>query len=259
MNIFKSPSIIILLCVLLFSACKSDDNGNTAEDLTEANKKSLGTSAEELLSSGDFESLTIELVYAEGFRPNTQSITNFKAFLEARVNKPGGISILETVIDPPANAPFTIQEIVQIEDQNRTQYNNGQNIAVYIFFANGSSSNDTPTKVTLGSAYRNTSIVIYEKTLQNLNDEGLNLITLETSTLNHEFGHLFGLVNIVEDDIHTEHEDAENDKHCNVEDCLMYFESAALKTAVMSRFFGKNSVAELDVLCIEDLQAKGGK
>lgn len=259
MNIFKSPSIIILLCVLFFSACKSDDNGNTAEDLTQANKKSLGTSAEELLSSGDFESLTIELVYAEGFRPNTQSINNFSAFLEARVNKPSGISIVETVIDPPANAPFTIQEIVQIEDQNRTQYNNGQNIAVYIFFANGSSSNDTSTKVTLGSAYRNTSIVIYEKTLQNLNTEGLNLITLETSTLNHEFGHLFGLVNITEDDIHTDHEDLENLKHCIVEDCLMYFESAASKTAVINRFFGKSEVAQMDALCIEDLQVKGGK
>tara|TARA_R110000850_G_scaffold150497_1_gene273253 strand:+ start:163719 stop:164495 length:777 start_codon:yes stop_codon:yes gene_type:complete len=257
MNIF-SNSFKILLFTLLFIACKSDDNGNTTEDLTEANKQSLGASAEDLLSSGDFESLTIEFVYAEGFRPNTQSINDFIAFLEERVNKPTGVSVVETVIEPPANAPFTIQEIVQIEEQNRTQYNSGQNIAVYIFFANGSSSNDTPTKVTLGSAYRNTSIVIYEKTLQNLNQQGLNLIALETSTLNHEFGHLFGLVNIVEDDIHTEHEDLENAKHCNVEECLMYFESAASRTAVMNRFFGKNSVAELDILCIEDLQAKGG-
>lgn len=252
-NFFK-----IFLFALLFIACKSDENGNTSEDVTLENKKSLGTSAEDLLSSGDFESLTIEFVYAEGFRPNTQSITNFIGFLNARVNKPGGISVVETMIDPPGNIPFTIQEIVQIENQNRTQYTNGNTIAVFIFFANGSSSNDTSTKVTLGSAYRNTSIVIYEKTLQNLNQEGLDLITLETSTLNHEFGHLFGLVNIVEDDIHTDHEDVENAKHCKVEACLMYFESAASRTAVMNRFMGKSSVAELDVLCIDDLQAKGG-
>lgn len=253
-----SYSNLFLLVVLFFISCKSDDNGNTAEDITEANKKSVGVSAEELLSAGDFESLVIELVYADGFRPNTQSLNNLIDFLEARVNKPGGISVVETMIDPPGNAPFTVQEIVQIEDQNRTQYNAGNTIGVYIFFANGSSNNDTATKVTLGSAYRNTSIVIYEKTLQNLNQQGLDLINLETSTLNHEFGHLFGLVNIVQDDIHTDHEDIENDKHCNLEECLMYFESSALRSAVMKRFMGKSSVAELDVLCIEDIQAKGG-
>ena len=76
--------------------------------------------------------------------------------------------------------------------------------------------------------------------------------------MQHEFGHILGLVNIQNDDIHTDHEDIAHNKHCKIEDCLMYFESN-IRFQIITRFSGRKSISVLDPLCIEDLQAKGGK
>ena len=81
------------------------------------------------------------------------------------MNKPEGITILETSVPEVQGSPFTTQELLTAEDENRTAYTTEDTIAVYVFFANGVSSNDTDISVTLGTAYLNTSIVIYEKTL----------------------------------------------------------------------------------------------
>ncbi len=237
-------------------SCKKDTENEV--DTTKAeNLKSLGTSAEDLLSDDTYKSMTIELVYTPGFQPLQESIDAFKNFLTERVNKPDGITYIERNISTPSGAPFTLEEIKTIEEENRIHYTVGDDIAVYIFFSNGSSGSDTATSKTLGSAYRNTSMVIYEKTLRELSaNQNLSLFTLETTTLNHEFGHLFGLVNIQDDDIHQSHEDVNHNKHCKVEECLMYFESNS-RSVLQLR--GKSVPPQLDPLCIEDLQAKGGK
>ncbi len=259
MKIILSKLVSLYLILLLTSSCKSDDKDTV--DPTLANKQTLGTSAEDLLSSVEFKSITLEFVYPEGFGPEQGTINSLLEFLEERINKPQGITVVENIIPPPTGAPFTIQEIRTIEDTNRTIYNNGDNLAVYIFFSNGNSSNDTPTKVTLGSAYRNTSIVIYKKTIRDIAiSNGINIPLAEKTTLQHEFGHLFSLVNIQLDDIHQVHEDTQNSKHCEVEECLMYFEATAGRSAIVKMFTDKSSaVRPLDPLCIEDLVAKGGK
>ncbi len=133
-----------------------------------------------------------------------------------------------------------------------------------IFFANGNSDNDTDTSVTLGTAYQNTSIVIYERTLREISaSQDIDLSLLESTTLHHEFGHLFGLVNIQDDDIHQNHEDPFQARHCVVEDCLMFFETRLTNRAATRNYFNrrKNAVdiPQFDAnLCIEDIQAKGG-
>ncbi|MAP54581.1 membrane metalloprotease [Altibacter sp.] len=254
-----TPLLYVFLALGLLS-CKSDDEAPQIEDFKAENRKPLGVSAEDLLSDDIYGTLKIELVFNEIYRPSNTAIAELQDFLEARLNKPGGISIVQTNVDLAEGAPFTIQEIRDIEDENRTIYTEGDTMAVYIFFANGSSSNDTQTTVTLGTAYQNTSIVIYEKTLRDLvfNNPTIDLATLESTTIQHELGHILGLVNLQNDDIHTDHEDPSNSKHCVVEECLMYFESNNGR-AIVARFNQRNSVPALDPLCIADLQAKGGK
>jgi hypothetical protein len=98
-------------------------------------------------------------------------------------------------------------------------------------------------------------MVVFEKTLRSLSaSQGFDLFLLEETTLQHEFGHVMGLVGLLDDDIHEGHEDPLHSNHCIVQNCLMYFENNT------SRSFRKiSSVPLLDPLCIEDLQAKGGK
>ena len=251
--------LYILFTTVLLISCQKDDDSDAVDDLKAENRKSLGTSAEDLLSDDIYTNLVVELVYSGLYKPTDDAVNDFRNFLNERLNKPGSITFIETQINESSGAPFTVGEIQAIEDENRTRYTDGNTIAVYVFFSNGSSSNDTNTSVTLGTAYMNTSIVVYEKTLKDiaLANPQIALRDLESTTLQHEFGHILGLVNIQDDDIHTNHEDPAHNKHCVVEECLMYFESN-LRSQVIQRFSGRNTVAELDPLCIEDLQAKGG-
>ena len=259
MNHTSIKIAFIIFSILLIVSCKKDDDDEVVADFKAENRLSLGLSAEDILSSNNYTKLNVELVYFGLYRPTDLAISNFRNFLTERLNKPGGINIIETSIPEAEGSPFTTQELIAIEDEKRTVYTNGETISVYVFFANGVSSNDTNNTVTLGTAYLNTSIVIYEKTLQDLaaSNSSLELSTLETTTLEHEFGHIVGLVNLLDDDIHTDHMDTGHPKHCIVEDCLMYFESIT-RSQILERFSGRIEIPELDPLCIADLQAKGG-
>lgn len=250
----------LLLLVSSFTSCKNDDTQEVIVDPTAENKKSLGTSAEDLLSDDIYSSLTVELIYSPSSKPTDESLNAIRPFLQSRLNKPSGIFIVETQIPDQAGAPFSLDNIKDFEEEFRTQYTDGDDIAVSVFFSNGSSSNDTQTNVTLGTAYRNTSMVIYQNTLRFLtNSDPEALPILEQTVFNHEFGHLLGLTNIQNDDIHTGHEDPSASKHCIVDDCLMYFEATNFLVSEITRLTSRNVVPDFDPLCLEDLQAKGGK
>lgn len=252
--------IFLFLCFILSTvACKDDDTDGDPSDPTLENKKALGTSAEDILSDDIYKSLIFELVYSTSFRPEEASINAFKNFVNTRVTKPGGVQFIERTIPDQPGAPFSLDQIKSIEEEYRTQYNQNTTIAVYIFFSNGSSSNDTQTSATLGTAYLNTSIVVYQRTLELITQTEPELLPLlEQTTMEHELGHILGLVNLQNDDIHNVHEDPDSAKHCIVEDCLMYFDATNVGRSMLNRLKTRGMVPQLDPLCIADLQAKGG-
>jgi len=255
MKILKYNYFLLIISFLLFS-CNSDDNtATTSEDPKAENKKPLGTSAFDLLSENNYKSLTVEVAYSEGYRPLQQSLNDLKTFLQERVNKPDEIIFVETVILTPFVTSQSISEIKELENEQRNHYTVEGDIAVFIYFTHAKADTDTETSVSLGTAYLNTSIVVYEQTLRDISSsQKTDLYILEETTLQHEFGHLFGLVNIQNDDIHSNHEDNAHRKHCIVQECLMYYESNN------RRFFrNRTTIPIFDPLCIEDLQAKGGK
>lgn len=259
---------VLFFSLLIFAGCKTDDSNNENTDPKAENQKPLGSSAEDFLTANLYENLTIELTYSEGFRPQQQSLDNLRSFLEIRLNKPGGIVFVENVIEPQTGAPYDTNEIRSIEKNTRNLFTIDDSIRLYIYFANGASVNDDRDRVTLGTAYLNTSIVVYEKTIQDITilNNQFNLVDLETTTMEHEFGHILGLVNIQNDDIHngtnTVHEDPNSNRHCVIENCLMYFQTSTTTIPRMETFFrgmpNQKVIPDLDPLCIADLQAKGG-
>lgn len=247
-----------IIIVLVLMSCSSDDSQNDPLNNTQSNKLSVGASANDLLSDTTFSSLVVEVVYVEGFEPSQTAISNFVSFLENRTFKPNGITVQKRAITSPGLAPYTNQEIVAIEDSNRLLYNNDNQIAVWAFFADGSSANNTDSGVVLGTAYRNTSFVIYQETIQQLTSGTITNTTpiLESTVITHEFGHILGLTNLGTP-LQTNHEDLEHPKHCNIESCLMYWKAES-GNGVMSMISG-GSIPQLDAQCIADLQANGGK
>ena len=110
----------------------------------------------------------------------------------------------------------------------------------------------------MGVAYRNTSFVVFEETVQRFSGQPLapSTTVLETTVLNHEFGHLLGLVNAGTTP-QTDHQDVEHGRHCTTEDCLMFW-TAETGEGLLNSISG-GVIPSLDPLCIQDLQANGGK
>lgn len=71
----------------------------------------------------------------------------------------------------------------------------------------------------------------------------------------HELGHILGLVNVGSKMVNN-HQDQANGKHCENENCLMYWETE--NGSFISSIFG-NNVPTLDAICKADLKANGGK
>lgn len=250
---------LFFLLLLIFIGCSKEDDNNKPPAINKSpNLKSLGFSANELVSDEKFTSLKIEVVYVTGFQPTQTTLNNLKTFLENRTHKPDGILITTRAVPSSHKAPFNINEIAQIEAEERTAYNAGDEIAVFIYFADGSNENDTDTKTVLGTSFRNTSMVIYGKTIQFIADHNNNLerSTVESTVINHEFAHLFGLVNMGTP-MQTNHEDTGSKGHCSVADCLM---AASFQFGGhMMNVLSNNTIPVLDDLCIGDLQANGGR
>ncbi len=247
----------LLISSLILVGCSDDDSPFDNNPEQAGNRQPLGSSANDILSDNNFKSITIEMVSVQGFEPTAVAVNNFRQFLEDRLFKPDGITINQRTVSSSSKAPFNIEEIAEIENDTRTLFNAGDDITVYIYFADGSKEDDTNEQVTLGSAYLNTSVVIYEGTLRRLGGSrpgAPSLSIIETAALNHEFAHLIGLVNIGTP-LQSQHEDPESNGHCNVSSCLM---ESAIEFSVGIMGMG-NEVPKLDALCIADLQANGGR
>lgn len=256
----KSIALVIMAFVFFVSCSKEDSTDTIAVDGNPIsnNKKATGSSSNDLLSGNTYKSMVIELVYVQGFEPSATAVNNLTIFLNARTNKPGGITVVKRSIASPGKATFTNQEIIAIEDANRTKYNTANQIAVWALFIDGASASDSGNSYVLGTAYRNTSFVIYEKTIQSLSDSPFepSRSLFETTIITHEFGHILGLTNLGAP-LQSSHEDAAHEKHCNVKSCLMYW-SAESGSGIADMVSG-GSAPKLDAQCLADLKANGGK
>jgi hypothetical protein len=211
----------------------------------------------DFLSASDFEELIVEVQYVSGYAPSSTTISNLKSFLEQRLNKPGGITISQSAIASPGKPVLTLEDIKEIETENRSQHTNRKTLTAYFFFADGEYAENQGSSKVLGIAYGNSSMVIFEKTVQDFSG-GLSQpprSALESTVVQHEFGHILGLVNNGTP-MSTAHQDTQNGHHCNNSNCLMYY--TAETSDIIANILGGN-IPSLDAKCIADLQVNGGK
>ncbi|MFV9550168.1 membrane metalloprotease [Algibacter sp. PT7-4] len=259
----KHKLLIAILVLTTTFGCSKDESVTNQENQNTTinknlNRQTTGSSANDLLSETKFKSMVIELVYVKGFKPSETAINNFVSFLNNRTFKPNGITVEKREIPSPGKNTYTIEDIADIERTQRQNYNTANKIAVWALFIDGKSENDSNSSVVLGTAYWNTSFVIYQETIQGLSNSPFEpeRDLLETTVITHEFGHILGLTNLGSD-MQNQHEDEEHPKHCNEENCLMYW--AAETSAGIANMANMSSAPQLDKQCIADLQANGGK
>lgn len=216
------------------------------------NNKIVGASASELLTA-DKPSIVLEINYMPGFQLKANTIQHLVTFIQNNLNKPGGIQIIEKQIPAVTKKNLTIEDIAQIENENRTAYNTSRQVAVYFLVTNGSGTDP----IALGTSYRNTSIAIFGKSLNRIaNGYSLTIKSkLETSTIEHEFGHLIGLVNLPQPE-ESDKEIKVQKGHCNNPGCLMYYKS---RTSELAGYLKGANVLALDADCRNILKNSGGK
>ncbi|MCK0160579.1 hypothetical protein [Allomuricauda sp. F6463D] len=260
---------------LMLSCSKDSDISSTGSNanLKAGNLLSTGASARDLLSTDIYDKFLIEIDYVTGFAPTDEAIVNFEAFLRERTYKED-IEFKYSSLSSPSEETLTLEEVVDLEEENRSEYNDGNTLAIYIYFADAPADSDDEDEglVTLGAVYRNTSMVIYKSTILEIANRSsfVSIADVETATLFHEFGHLFGLVNLSTESVNDHEEIIINDddkeegsNHCNVDGCLMRseleFGSSMLKQMEKNTSKGLGSIPDFDAECILDLQKYGGR
>jgi hypothetical protein len=245
----KTTILCLLFISILFSC-----NKVTIKDITgpEAlHNRAVGASANELLSVTKYKSLKIEVQYMTGFAPDAGALNYLQNFLSNYLNKPSGITIVTKEIIPSSSPTLNASEITNIEKANRTAFSGSDEIAVYILYTNGQYTSNN----TLGIAYRNTSVALFGKTIRD-NSGGIGQTSrtkLEATVLEHELGHLLGLVDLGSS-MQTNHKADGN--HCSNTNCLMYYAS---ETTDVLGFLLTGNIPSLDANCVADLSANGGK
>ncbi|HTA61586.1 MAG TPA: peptidase [Bacteroidia bacterium] len=211
------------------------------------------------LSSGKYSNLVIEVDYVTGFAPTDESLNNLVSFLTARINKPNGISITKKEIPAPnMGASYNLSQVQDIELANRKMITSGSTITAYILYLDKEYTGTVSSQgKVLGINYQSSSIVMFESTIAQFSG-GLTQPSrslLETTVVEHEFGHVLGLVNNGTAMLNA-HQDVANGKHCNNTACLMYY---AVETSDVVKNLLGSSPPDLDANCQNDLRTNGGK
>lgn len=266
---FKRILILCILSAVFFPLSCSDDADIPGDDPVRIDRSpnllSAGASGGDILTTEDYDRIQMEIAYVNGFRPTDLALDNLRQFLQERTFKED-ISYIFRPLPSPEEEDLTLQEIATLETDNRSTYNEGRTLSVYIYFADAPSVNDDESEglVTLGAVYRNTSMVIHESTIRDLASKSV-LITVaevESTALIHEFGHLFGLVDLGTPEVNP-HEDPQASNHCDVAGCLMRaeleFGTGILSILEKRAAKGLSELPALDAECIRDLQAIGGR
>src|SRR5215831_11737968 len=182
----------ILVVILTTVHCKKEST--SATPINALNILSTGRSAHDLLSADTYTQLNIEIEYMPGMQLQSESVNNLVNFLNTYLNKPGGITVTQKQVNSFNADTVSLRQVADFETQYRDTYTAGSLISAYILV---SDANYSTTNV-LGTAYLNTSLVMFEKNIR-ANSGGFGQATrekVESGVMEHEFGHLLGLVNL---------------------------------------------------------------
>lgn len=258
----KTTFILLLLLSLLLAvmqvSCSDTMTGNDSDNdqdqpFTFDARQSPGASALDFLTDDDFDHLTVEIQYMSGYRPTDVALDNLQTFLEQRLNK-SSVTIAEPKVIPALGQnSYSASQIRELEHEYRQVYPEENHLAAYFIVLDG----EWDVSNVLGIAYYNTSMALFGKTIEDTSD-GLfqyRRSDIETTVMNHEVGHIIGLVNNGVE-MQTDHQDPDHGAHCDEQSCLMYY--AVRTTDFFANVFDGN-IPELDEACIMDLQMAGGK
>ena len=266
----RNLKLLFAVGIILISCSKNSDNESETTDPIVSkveNRQSIGTSASDFLNNDNFDKLHIEIVHVDTYKPTPGSIDRFRQWLETFTFKTD-IQITYKSVASTNIESMNYNKIAELENEYRTVYNDGKTLSLYMYFTDAGSTLDVPSqnRFVLGAVYYNTSMVFFQKSIRLLADKTTLPITradVETAVIQHEFGHLFGLVNLGSEREGADHSAPEDENHCNKENCLMVAElnfNTDMMNIMSSRTaMGLEPVPSLGPECQLDLKSLGGR
>lgn len=247
---------IVSIFVVLLSACTKEEG--PVEEAPDDTPKNIIIKPNDFLSESKYIKLVVEITSVQGFEPSAAAVNQMKVFLEDRLNKSGGITIVTGTIASPGKSSYSLADIKEIEENYRTHFPDGKTLAAWFFFADADYAENEGNSKVLGIAYSSTSMAVFEKTVHEFSGGFWKPAKeiLEETVMKHEFGHILGLVNNGTE-MGDVHQDISHGHHCDNKDCLMYY--AAENSSGIVDFLSGGSVPTLDAQCNQDLKNNGGK
>ena len=260
MHFLKRTYLIAIILLLAFASYTCTDSGTGPGDTEpEFNSKAAtGDSAASYLESDQYTTLQIEIDYMQGYEPTQDALNSLETFLQNRLNKS---SITFNLSEIPARneGPYSTNDVAEIEDQERDNYTEAGSSTLHAYFLILDGDFDDAQQGqsnVLGIAYFNTSMALFGSRIDDISGGATqpSQTQVQATVLRHEIGHNLGLVGIGSP--HPSGQQAHQEgSHCTVDECLM---KASVQTGDIFQNIG-GEVPDLDPLCIEDLQANGGK
>lgn len=247
----KKLILVLFIAIAVVSCTKENTSPSSPGNTHEYDLQDLGKSAHDLLSAETYKTLDIEIQYMPGMQLQQTSVDNLVSFLKTYLNK-STINVTQTQVNSLGKDTLSLNTVFNYELQNRMIFSTSSIISVYILVTD---AKDSAGSNVLGTSYLNTSMVLFEKTIK-ASSGGVgqaSTVKIESGVLEHEFGHLLGLVDLGSPMV-ANHEDVSHAHHCINKNCLMYYEIETSGLMGLS-----DTPPPLDADCINDLKANGGK
>jgi hypothetical protein len=156
----------------------------------------------------------------KGSEPTTYALDTLRERLEAVVDKPGGIDLLETETIADGKTSRTQSDLIEMEKRNRDHYSSKDVMILYVLYVNGSFAGDDEA---LGVAYESSAFAVFaEKIREAAATPLVPAIAIEEAVIVHEMGHVLALVNIGYTSPR-KHEDPQHEHHSNNSESVMYW------------------------------------
>ncbi|MBS3816359.1 MAG: hypothetical protein KGY76_02215 [Candidatus Thermoplasmatota archaeon] len=172
------------------------------------------------LEDEPYSDLVIEYDYVWEYGPTERGIGELEEKVDNYTEKEKIRTEVDDVIDPiDTTNPYDEEDLKDLMEDYKDHERKDNTISIHVLYLNGYWKE---SRRTLGLSKKPYNIVIFKEALISFTSGTQDLAPedIEPSVLVHEFGHLLSLVG---DGYESDHEDEENDYHCNEEggECVM--------------------------------------
>lgn len=210
----------------------NEETKNTSEALNQINDfDPVGSLNHQYLQANPFSKLIIEIDYVNSAPPDQNAVNTFVSTIKQYVNKPNGVSQAGSNSFTSQKETYTSQDLLDLAQKHRSNYSGGNTVTLYVLFVNGSFAQNSNA---LGVALNSSMFVIFKDKINQATTALVFASEIERAVLNHELGHLLGLVNInYKSSIN--HEDSNNPYHSNNKESVMFWAVEDISVANLLR------------------------